>query len=209
MTTQPLRPGPLARRRMARLAQSDAAAVHDGSAPAAEGTTPTIAALQARADGFARREEQRFFRAMRRELTEHRMVTAALRADLDAYEDRLDRLSEADRLRIADGPGPAFEELRRLERRIRRAHRRSDELSALINTRFTAAQLRAARMFDRSDELAAVYWGALRRATAGRVAPQPPGLRRAGWLTSRSTAVDALHPIAPHEADHRRTDAPA
>ena len=208
---------------MARLAQSDAAAVHDGSAPAAEGTTPTIAALQARADGFARREEQRFFRAMRRELTEHRMVTAALRADLDAYEDRLDRLSEADRLRIADGPGPAFEELRRLERRIRRAHRRSDELSALINTRFTAAQLRAARMFDRSDEAAAVYWGALRQTTSGRVAPQPPTLRRSDWLTSRGTAVDALHPIAAartagedaagvtagHDTHHRRTDAPA
>ncbi|WP_431246954.1 hypothetical protein [Leifsonia xyli] len=186
--------------------------MHDTEAAAGaagpESTTPTVASLQARADAYARREEQRFFRGMRRELTEHRVLSAALRADLDVYEERLDRLPDADRLRIADGQGPAFEELRRLERRIRRAHRRSDQLSALINARFTAAQLRAARMFDRTDERTAVYWGALRRATSGRVAPHPPVMRRAGWLSSRGTTVDALHPIAPHE-DLRRTDAPA
>ncbi|MFP3464658.1 hypothetical protein [Leifsonia sp. SIMBA_070] len=209
MTTQPLRLGPFARRRLSRAALRDAAAVHDRDASSQEASTPTVAGLQARADGFARREEERFFRHMRRELTEHRVVTAALRADLDAYEERLDRLPDADRYRLHEGSGPAVEELRRLERRIRSAHRRSDQLSALINARFTTAQLRAARMFDRSDEKAAVYWGALRNATSGRVGPHPPVLRRAGWLTSRSTAVDALHPIAPHEADHRRTDAPA
>jgi hypothetical protein len=213
MTTQPLRVGPLARRRLARLARLDAAAVHDPGVPGTETPTPTVAMLQARADAFARREEQRFFRRMRRELTEHRMLTAALRADLDAYDERLERLPEPERLRIAEGQGALFEELRRLERRIRRAHRRSDELSALINARFTIAQLHAARMFDRSDEKAAVYWAALRQATSGRVAPQQPMLRRSGWLTSRGTAVDALRPVdaarPAHEPDPRRTDAPA
>ncbi|WP_285113688.1 hypothetical protein [Leifsonia sp. fls2-241-R2A-40a] len=223
MTSQPLRLGPLVRRRLARLARRDAAAAHDTDAGRGEATTPTVATLQARADAYARREEQRFFRRMRSELTEHRVLTSALRTDLDAYDERLDRLPEADRFRIAEAQGAAFEELRRLERRIRRAHRRTDELSALINARFTAAQLRAARMFDRSDEAAAVYWGALRQTTSGRVAPQPPTLRRSDWLTSRGTAVDALHPIAAartagedaagvtagHDTHHRRTDAPA
>lgn len=226
MTTQPLRVGLLARRRLARSARRDAAAVHDTEADRVDATTPTLATLQARADAYARREEQRFFRGMRRELTEHRVVVSALRSDLDAYDQRLERLPGAEvadghRLAhntIAEGRGPAFEELRRLERRIRRANRRADELSALINARFTTAQLRAARMFDRSDEKSAIYWGALREATRGRVAPRPPALRRSEWLTARGTAVDALHPISAsrdvdslreHEADHRRTDAPA
>jgi len=216
MTTQPLRVGLVARRRLARLARRDAAAVHDTEPDRADATTPTVATLQARADAYARREEQRFFRGMRRELTEHRMLVSALRGDLDAYEEWLDRIPDGDRRNIAEGRGPAFEELRRLERRIRRANRRADELSALINSRFTAAQLRAARMFDRSDEKAAIYWGALREATAGRVAPRPPSLRRSEWLTARGTAVDALHPISAsrsvdttrqHDDDPRRTDA--
>jgi hypothetical protein len=223
MTPQPLRLGPLARRRLVRLARQDAAAVHDTDAGHEQTTTPTVATLQARADAYARREEERFFRGMRRELTEHRMLASALRTDLDAYEDRLDRLPDPDRARVADGQGPAFEELRRLERRIRRAYRRSGELSARINTRFTAAQLRAARMFDRSDEKAAVYWGALRQATSGRVAPEPPVLRRTGWLSARGAAVDPLapapggdlsvrgaHGAAGHDdRDPRRTDAQA
>jgi len=212
MTPQPLRLGPLARRRLARLARRDAAAVHDTGTPGEPATTPTIAMLQARADAYARREEERFFRGMRRELTEHRMLASALRTDLDAYEERLDRLPDADRSHVAEGQGSAFEDLRRLERRLRRAHRRSEELSAHINTRFTAAQLRAARMFDRSDEKAAVYWGALREVTSGRVSPQSPVLRRSGWLTARGTAVDALHPAPADRAtydDTRRTDAPA
>ncbi|MGO4536809.1 hypothetical protein [Leifsonia sp. 2MCAF36] len=221
MTTQPLRVGVLARRRLARLARRDAAAVHDTEPDRADATTPTVATLQARADAYARREEQRFFRRMRRELTEHRVLVSALRSDIDAYDRQLERISDAGgeaaaRPNIAEGRGPAFEELRRLERRIRRAHRRADELSALINSRFTAAQLRAARMFDRSDEKTALYWGALREATAGRVAPRPPALRRSEWLTARGTAVDALHPISEsrtvdtireHDADTRRTDA--
>ena len=223
MTTQPLRVGLLARRRLARSARRDAASVHDTEADRADATTPTLATLQARADAYARREEQRFFRGMRRELTEHRVLVSALRSDLDAYDQRLERLPGTDghgaaQNGIPEGRGPAFEELRRLERRIRRANRRADELSALINARFTTAQLRAARMFDRSDEKTAIYWGALREATTGRVAPRPPGLRRSEWLTARGTAVDALHPISAsrdvdslreHEADHRRTDAPA
>jgi hypothetical protein len=206
--TQPLRLGALARRRLARLARRDAAAAHDIDA-SSESATPTVATLQARADAAARREEQRFFRSMRLELTEHRVVSAALRADLDAYDDRIERLPDTDRLRVAEGQGPAFEELRRLSRRIRRDHRRSDELSAQINARFTAAQLRAARIFDRTDEKIAVYWGALRQATSGRVAPRPPALRRPGWLSSRGTAVDSLHSIAAQETDQRRTDATA
>lgn len=223
MTTQPLRLGPFARRRLTRLARNDAAVVRDTEAEPSTATTPTVAMLQARADAFARREEQRFFRRMRRELTEHRILASALRADLDRYDQLLERLPEADRPLIAEGRGTAFEELRRLERRVRRAHRRSDELSALINARFTAAQLRASRMFDRSDEKSAVYWGALRRATSGRVAPHPPMLRRSEWLTAPGTAVDAMHPIAAapvtaapsaggearHDTHHRRTDAPA
>ena len=233
MTTQPLRVGPLARRRLARLARRDAAAAHDTeperlgattatattpNATTPPATTPTVATLQARADAYARREEQRFFRGSRGELTEHRVLASALRSDLDAYDERIAQLPDADRRSIATGQGPAFEELRRLERRIRRAHRRSDELAAVINSRFTAAQLRAARMFDRSDEKIAHYWGALREATAGRVAPRPPALRRSEWLTPRGSAVDALHPISASrsvdtirdpETDHRRTDAPA
>lgn len=223
MTTQPLRLGPFARRRLMLLARRDAATVPDSGVDSGDRSSPTVAALQARADAFARREEQRFFRSMRRELTEHRVLTGSLRADLDAYDERIDRLPESDRLRIAEGRGTAFEELRRLERRIRAAHRRSNELSASINARFTVAQLRAARMFDRSDEKAAVYWGALRQATSGRVSAHPPALHRSDWLTSRGTAVDALHPIAAartageetagvpagHDDPHRRTDAPA
>jgi hypothetical protein len=223
MKTQPLRVGLLARRRLARVARRDAAAVHDTEPTGTESTstdvtTPTVATLQARADAYARREEQRFFRGMRRELTEHRVLASALRSDLDTYDERLEHLPDTDRQRIAEGQGPAFEELRRLERRIRRAHRRSDELSAVINSRFTASQLRAARMFDRSDEKVAVYWGALREATAGRVCPRPPALRRSEWLTSRSAAVDALNPISAsravdtvreHDTEHRRTDAPS
>jgi hypothetical protein len=232
MTTQPLRVGPLARRRLARLARRDAAAAHDTEPERSDATTtpattptttppattPTVATLQARADAYARREEQRFFRGSRGELTEHRVIASALRSDLDAYDERIAQLPEAERRSIAEGHGPPFEELRRLERRIRRAHRRSDELAAVINSRFTAAQLRAARMFDRSDEKIAHYWGALREATAGRVAPRPPALRRSEWLTPRGSAVDALHPISAsrsvdtirdHDTDHRRTDAPA
>ncbi|WP_226656536.1 hypothetical protein [Leifsonia sp. LS1] len=200
MTTQPLRVGPLARRRLERRAREDAAALR--GAPASEASAPpTVAALQARANAYARREEQRFHRRVRRELSEHRMLAADLRTDLDAFDERIDALppAERDHARIAVGDGPVYVELRRLERRISRGHRRAEQLAAVIHAHFTAARLRAARHFDRSDEKIAVYWGmyrgALTRDTAGReggdaAVARAPELRRADWLTTART--DAL-----------------
>ena len=191
MTTQPLRVGLLARRRLARSARRDAAAVHDTETDRADATTPTLATLQARADAYARREEQRFFRGH------------AARADR-APRARLGAAQRPRRLRPEAGAAA--------RRRTATASRRTasprdaaprskscaawsaasggrtvarTSCSALINARFTTAQLRAARMFDRSDEKTAIYWGALREATTGRVAPRPPALRRSEWLTAR------------------------
>jgi hypothetical protein len=196
MTTQPLRVGPLARRRLEQRARQDAAAVQRASAP--DAPPPTVAALQARANAYARREEQRFHRRVRRELSEHRMLTAAVRTDLDTFDERLDALppAERDHARIAIGDGPAYIELRRLERRISRGHRRSEELAARIHARFTAARLRAARHFDRSDEKIAVYWGAYRGALPRDAADREPGrqrtpeLQRSDWLTTRTDALE-------------------
>jgi hypothetical protein len=197
MTTQPLRVGPLTRRRLEERARQDAAALR--GAPATDAAAPpTVAALQARANAYARREEQRFHRRVRRQLAEHRMLSAAVRTDLDAFDDRLDALppAERDHSRIAVGDGPAYTELRRLERRISRGHRRAEELAAVIHARFTAARLRAARHFDRSDEKIAVYWGAYRsalpREAAERVAvpDRTPELSRSDWLTTRTDALE-------------------
>lgn len=197
MTTQPLRVGPLTRRRLEERARHDAEALRGAPAPEA-GAPPTVAALQARANAYARREEQRFHRRVRRELTEHRLLTAAVRTDLDAFDDRLDALppAERDHARIAVGDGPAYAELRRLERRIARRHRRAEELAAVIHARFTAARLRAARHFDRSDEKIAVYWGAYRAALPRDAVDRDPGregtpeLRRSDWLTTRTDAIE-------------------
>lgn len=173
----PLRVGVLARRRLERLGRRDAATAG----------TPTVQAIQAHADAYARREEQRFFSRMHRELVEYSVLTRTLDADLSAYDDRLSSLDAPDRQHLAEASGPVYEEIRRLERRIARTHRRTDELSALIQSRFTAAKLRAARYYDRSDEKVALYWGAY-RAVAGRSenAPlqRPAALDRAGWLTT-------------------------
>lgn len=205
MGTQPLRIGPFARRLLERRARQDAEAVRpaqDGSpaegAPTA--ATPTITALQARANAYARREEQRFFARSRRDLAEQRGLAKALASDLDAYDDRLEALAPAERSasRIAEGDGVAFEELRRLRRRIAQQNARAQELGASINARFTAARLRASRHFDRSDEKIAIYWGAyLRALTPPPGAVRAPALHRADSLAGRETAVDIWHPVEP------------
>ena len=187
----PLRVGVFARRRLERLARRDSAAgsgsgMGSGSTVAEpfERVTPTVQAIQAHANAYARREEQRFFARMHNELTEYSVLMRALDADLAAYDDRRDALDAPERDRVAVGQGPAFEELRRLERRIARAHRRTDELSAVIQSRFTAAKLRASRYYDRSDEKIAIYWGAFRSGATGPPLQRPPALDRAGWLTT-------------------------
>lgn len=189
----PFRIGMLARRKLERLAEQDSATVTAGSrsdngSGSVELTTPTVQAIQAHANAYARREEQRFFSNIQNELTEYRVLTKSLEADLALYEEKTADFSPADHEAVAHGDGPAFEEIRRVERRIKRGHRRADELSALIHSRFTAAKLRSGRYYDYSDERIAVYWGALRRGTAGRVAEGAlgvPALRRPDWLTTK------------------------
>ncbi|MGH1523452.1 hypothetical protein ACRAWC_05055 [Leifsonia sp. L25] len=212
MGTQLLRVGPFARRRLERLARRDAEAVRSRSAEATAGRgvpdttegaplgdepTPTVAALQARANAYAHREEQRFLARSRRDLAEQHELSHALAADLDAYDERLDALPPADRgsAGIAEGEGVPFEELRRLRRRIAARNARTEELGARIHARFTAARLRATRHFDRSDEKIAVYWGAYLRAMPPRPAPvRAPALRRADSLAGRETSVERWHP---------------
>ncbi|HEV7183685.1 MAG: hypothetical protein ACHP7F_05120 [Actinomycetales bacterium] len=189
----PLRVGMFARRRLERLGQQDSLGGASGSrfdasreSETPETYTPTVQAIQAHANAYARREEQRFFAQINRELTEYRVLTKALDADLAAYENKLDDVGPIDTATIANGQGPPFEELRRLERRLKRGHRRIDELSALIHTRFTAAKLRASRYYDHSDEKIAIYWGAFRRGSAAdRLDQRAPALRRAEWLTNQ------------------------
>ena len=98
MGTQLLRVGPFARRRLERRARRDAEALRSQDAtPTAEfdardtapgdpvpggEPTPTVAALQARANAYAHREEQRFLARSRRDLAEQRELTQALSADL-------------------------------------------------------------------------------------------------------------------------------
>jgi hypothetical protein len=184
----PLRVGMISRKRLERLARQDSAS----GAPATrtngepEASTPTVQAIQAHANGYARREEQRFFSKISDQLTEYRMLTRALDDDTAAYEAKTDELAPPDREAIAEGHGPTFEELRRLERRIGRGRRRVDELRAIIHTRFTAARLRASRYYDHSDEKIAIYWGAYRRSgTVDRPLDRAPVLRRTDWLTTQ------------------------
>lgn len=194
MRTQPLRLGPFARRRLERLARRDAEAAGQPGSPGASGTPPTIAALQARANAYARREEQRFLAATRRELAEQRILSGDLRTDLEDYDDRLAALppDQREATVIAEGWGTAFEELRRLQRRIALGHRRSEALAAIIHTRFATARLRASRYYDRSDEKIAVYWGAY-RALADPVVERAPELQRSDWLTVRQGALELWH----------------
>lgn len=205
MGTQPLRIGPFARRLLERRARQDAEATWPSrDAASANGAptvaTPTITALQARANAYARREEQRFFSRCRRDLAEQRGLAQALAADLDAYDDRLEALAPAERSasRIAEGDGVAFEELRRLRRRIAQRNARAEQLGAAINARFIAARLRASRHFDRSDEKIAVYWGAyLRALTPPPGVVRAPALKRSDSLAGRETSVDIWRPVEP------------
>lgn len=217
MGTQPLRIGPFARRLLERRARQDAEATRPPrDAPSTDGTptaaTPTITALQARANAYARREEQRFFARSRRDLAEQRGLAQALAADLDAYDDRLEALVPGERAasRIAEGDGVAFEELRRLRRRIAQRNARAEQLGASINARFTAARLRASRHFDRSDEKIAVYWSAYLRA----LQPPPgavraPALHRADSLAGRETSVDIWRPVEPVGSGGATSTAPS
>ena len=184
----PLRVGMVSRKRLERLARQDSttaapSAQYDGDA---EPSTPTVQAIQAHANGYARREEQRFHARVSAELTEYRMLIRSLDDDIAAYETKTDELAPPDREAIAEGRGPTFEELRRLERRISRGRRRVDELRAVIQARFTAARLRANRYYDHSDEKIAIYWGAFRRSgTHDHPVDRAPVLRRSDWLTSK------------------------
>lgn len=181
----------------AREAAAPAASDAPDGAALSDDPTPTVAALQARANAYAHREEQRFLARSRRDLAEQRELAQALAADLDAYDERLDVLPPADRgaARIAEGEGAAFEELRRLRRRIAARNARSEQLGARIHARFTAARLRATRHFDRSDEKIAVYWGAYLRALSPRPVPvRAPALRRSDSLAGRETSVERWHP---------------
>lgn len=186
---RPFRVGFFARRRLIEQARQDAATTASGPAGDAgsgEPTTPHVQAMQAHADGYARREEQRFFARIDRELTEYRVLSRALDTDLADYDALTGDVRLDDREFIANGSGPGFEELRRLERRIKRGKRRVDELSALIHSRFTAAKLRTNRYYDHADEKLAVYWGAYRRELApDRGLDRAPVLRRSEWLTTK------------------------
>lgn len=202
MGRQPLRLGPFARRRLERRGRRDADATRsaDPATHWSDESTPTIAALQARANAYARREEQRFLARSRRDLAEQRELARALDADLDAYDDGLDALPPADRAaaRIAEGDGVAFEELRRLRRRIARRSARAEHLGASIHARYTSARLRASRHFDRSDEKIAVYWGAyLSALTPSPGAVRAPALQRADSLAGRESSVALWHPAQP------------
>lgn len=202
MKTQPLRVGLFARRRLERQARRDAANAETANAAGAieanggtgPRTTPTIAAIQARATAYARREEQRFLARCQHELAEQRVLARDLSADLASYDERMDALEPADRIaaRIALGEGAAFEEIRRLRRRIARRQHRSEELAAHLHTRFAAARLRASRTFDRSEEKIAVYWGAYRGVTA-QTPERAPELERSEWLTTGQNALELWH----------------
>ncbi|WP_426515484.1 hypothetical protein ACPPVQ_12815 [Diaminobutyricibacter sp. McL0618] len=184
----PLRVGMISRKRLERLARQDSASGVPGARNNGEpeASTPTVQAIQAHANGYARREEQRFFSKISDQLTEYRMLVRALDDDTAAYEAKTDELAPPDREAIAEGHGPTFEELRRLERRISRGRRRVDELRAIIHTRFTAARLRASRYYDHSDEKIAIYWGAYRRSgTLDHPLDRAPVLRRTDWLTTQ------------------------
>lgn len=201
MRTQPLRLGPLARRRLESLARRDAEAARATAATSTASTTsphratPTIARLQARANTYARREEQRFLAVCRRELGEHRQLMQGLAEAASAYDSHLEELPAADRSpsRIAEGDGATFEQLRRLQRRISSWHRRSEELAAHIHARFVAARLRASRNFDRSDEMIAIYWGTY-RMLAAPADGNAPSLQRSGWLTDGTQALELWNP---------------
>ncbi|NNC12458.1 hypothetical protein HII28_11290 [Planctomonas sp. JC2975] len=147
--------------------------------------TPTVQALQAHAATYAQREGQRFFTDVRVQWTENEALVETIGREQSEYAERAAALQHQPAEVAQDATSPAHEDLRRLERRIQRDHRRSAHLKALIHTRFTVARLRARRYFDYSDEKVAIYWGTLRRKhpAAENIADRPPVLTRPMWLT--------------------------
>jgi len=147
--------------------------------------TPTVQALQAHAAHYAQREGQRFITDVGAQWTEHEALTETIARETREFAERSSALDHADAAMLQDATAPAFEDLRRLGRRIERDHRRSAHLRAIIHTRFTVAMLRARRYFDYSDEKVAIYWGTLRRRhpAAENISDQPPHLVRPAWLT--------------------------
>lgn len=206
----PLRVGALTRTHLRRLAKRDARAGVPRAAYEAEPVgdpTPTVAALQAHAATYAQREGQRFFTDVRSQWMEHEALADTIVREQREYAERSSALertaTEALHDAIAsatahpDLTSPAHEDLRRLERRIQRDHRRSAHLKAIIHTRFTVARLRARRYFDYSDEKTAIYWGTLRRVhpAAENISDRPPTLARPAWLTVDDShrALDLWH----------------
>ena len=190
----PLRVGVFTRTRLRRLAKRDARAGVPRAAYEAEPVgdpTPTVAALQAHAATYAQREGQRFFTDVRSQWMEHEALADTIVREQREYAERSSALERAaaealrDAMAQPDLTSPAHEDLRRLERRIQRDHRRSAHLKAIIHTRFTVARLRARRYFDYSDEKTAIYWGTLRRVhpDAENISDRPPALTRPTWLT--------------------------
>lgn len=186
---RPLRVGPITHGRLERQAREDSTAGTTGTRfddDRADASTPTVQAIQAHANAYARREEQRFFSRVHHELGEYRVLAGALEADRLDYDQKTADFTVNELDAIADGQGASFEDLRRLQRRIRRGTHRIEELHALLDARFTAAKLRANRYYDHSDEKIAIYWGAYRRSrSADRPGERAPLLRRSDWLTTK------------------------
>jgi hypothetical protein len=194
----PLRLGYLTRRRLERLGRRDATSIRAAGTQSSERpdddaravTTPTVHAIQVHADAYARREEQRFFSHVHRELAEHRVLSKSLAADLDRYDEKFGGLAPERRESIAGGRGPASEELRRIARSITRESHRVDDLSASIQCHFIAAKLRAGRFYDYSDMKVAVYWRGLTRLGAPeRIAERAPLLVRSDWLAVKQDST--------------------
>jgi len=216
----PLHIGVIVRGRLRRLAKRDARAGVPRAAYEAEpvgDVTPAVHALQAHAVGYAQREGQRFFTDARAAWTEHEALAEIITREQREYAERSSGLERAAADALRDANSPAHEDLRRLERRIQRNHRRDAHLKAMIHTRFTVAQLRARRYFDYSDELVAIYWVTLRRRhpAAENISDRPPALQRPAWLTvddslsalalwhgSDPFGGTSLHIPAPQGGDH-------
>ena len=185
----PLRVGVFTRASLSRLANRDARAGVPRAAYEAEPVgdpTPTVQAMQAHAATYAQREGQRFLTDVRSQWVEHEALTQTIAREQHEYAERADNLERTTPGALQDVASPALEDLRRLDRRLQRNHRRAAHLKALIHTRFTVALIRARRYFDYSDEKVAIYWGTLRcrHPAAENLSDQPPRLERPAWLTA-------------------------
>lgn len=184
----PLRVGVFTRGHLRTLARRDARAGVPRAAYEAEPVgdpTPAVQVMQAHAATYAQREGQRFFTDVRTQWMEHEALTDTLAREQQEYAERASGLERIAAGAVQDVTSPAHEDLRRLERRIQRDHRRAAHLKAIIHTRFTVARLRARRYFDFSDEKVAIYWSNLRRRhpAAENISDRPPVLARPPWLT--------------------------